>query len=42
MDTGDVVWEYDTGGEMWGTLGPLLVEEQDMVCVGTGGAATYV
>lgn len=36
--SGATVWTYAAGGEMWGTLGPLLVDD-DLVCVGVGGSA---
>ena len=36
---GVTIWSANTGGEMWGTLGALVVKDKNMVCVGAGGNA---
>ena len=36
---GATIWRTKTNGEMWGTLGALVVKDKDMVCVGAGGNA---
>ena len=38
---GIVEWKYSAGGEMWGTLGPMISRD-GMICFGAGGDANFL